>query len=63
MSRQLWGKGYASMKLWSTGGLAIARSGGSGTIPGLVLPSAVDALSISFLIMLMILMKDGYVEM
>jgi len=45
-----------------TGALAIARSRGSGTILGSVLPSAVNAITISFLIVLMILMKDGYVE-
>jgi len=32
-------------------------------IPGSVLPGAVDAIKIFFLIVLMILMKDGYVEM
>jgi len=45
-----------------TGALAIARSRGSGTILGSVLPSAVNAITISFLIVLMILMKDGYLE-
>jgi len=46
----------------STGALAIARSRGSGTMLGSVLPCAVNAITISFLIVLMILMKDGYVE-
>ena len=32
-------------------------------IPGSVLPGAGDAITISFLIVLMILMQDGYVEM
>jgi len=32
-------------------------------IPGSVLPGAVDAIRICFLILLMILMKDEYVEM
>ena len=63
MSRELWRKPLASKKLWSTGALAIGRSRGSGTIPGSVLPGAVDAIIIFFVIMLMILMKDGYVEM
>jgi len=63
LSRELWGKPLASKKLWSTGALAIAQSGGSGTIPGSVLPGVVDAITIFFLIVLMILMKDGYVEM
>jgi len=53
---------FASKKLWSTGALAIARSRGIGTIPGLVIPGSVDAFTIFFLIVLMILMKDGYVE-
>jgi len=63
LSRELWGKSLASKMLWSTGALAIARSRGSGTIPGSVLPGAVDAITIFLLIVLMILMKDGYVEM
>ena len=62
MSREHWGKPFASKKLWSTGALAIARSGGTRTIPGLVLPGAVDAIKIFFLKVLRILMKDGYVE-
>jgi len=61
--RELWGKPLASNKLWSTKVLAIVRSRGSETIPGSVLPGAVDAMTIFFLIVLMILMKDGYVEM
>jgi len=32
-------------------------------IPGSVLRGAVDAITIFFLIVLMILMKDGYLEM
>jgi len=32
-------------------------------IPGSVFPGAVDAITIFFLIVLLILMKDGYVEM
>jgi len=63
LSIELWGKPLASEKPWSTGELPIERSRGSGTIPGSVLPGAVDAITISFLIVLMILMKDGYVEM
>jgi len=63
LSQELWGKPFASEKLWSTEALAIARSRGSGTILGLVLPGAVDAITIFFLIVLMILIKDGYVEM
>jgi len=63
LSGELWGKPLASKKLWSTRALAIARSRGSGTIAGSVLPSGVDAITIFFLIVLMILMKDGYVEM
>jgi len=62
LTRELWGKPLASKKLWSTGSLALARSRGSGTIPGSVLPRVVDAITISFLIVLMILMKDGYIE-
>jgi len=54
---------FASKKLWSTGALAIARSRGRGIIPGSVLPGAVDAITIFFLIVLMILINDGYVEM
>jgi len=63
LSIELWGKPWASKKLWSTGALAIAPSRGSGTIPSSVLPGAVDAWTKSFLIVLMILIKDGYVEM
>ena len=63
MSRELWGKPFASKKLWSAGALAIARSRGSGTIPGSVLLGAVDAITIFFLIVPMALMNDGYVEM
>ena len=63
MSRELLGKPLASKKVWSTEALAIARSRRSGTILGSVLPGAVDAITIFFLIVLMILMKDGYVEM
>jgi len=63
LSRELWGKPLASKKLWSTAAFAIARSRGIGMIPGSVLPGAVDAITIFFLIVLMILMKDGYVEM
>jgi len=63
LSRELWGKPLASKKLWSTGALAIARSRGSGMIPGSLLAGPVDAITILFLIVLMILMKDGYVEM
>jgi len=63
LSRELWERPLASKKLWSTGALAIARSRGSETILGSVLPGAVDAITILFLIVLMILMKDGYVEM
>jgi len=63
LSRELSGKPLASKKLLSTGALGIARSQGSGTIPGSVLPGAVDAITIFFLIVLKKLMKDGYVEM
>ena len=63
MSRELWGKPFSAKKLWSTAALGIAQSRGSGTIPGTVLRCAVDAISILFLIVLIILMKDGYVEM
>jgi len=63
MSRGLRGKPLASQKVWSTEALAIARSRGSGTIAGAVLSGAVDAITIFFLIVLMIPMKDGYVEM
>ena len=63
MSTELWGKPLASKKLWSIGALAIAQSRGSGSIAGSVLPGTVDAITILFLIVLMILMNDGYVEM
>jgi len=62
LSRELWGQPFASKKLWSTGALAIGRSRGSRTIPGAVLPGGVDAITISFLIVLIILLKDGYGE-
>jgi len=63
LPRELWGKPLASKKLWLTGALAIAQSQGSLMIPGSVLPGAGDAIIIFFLIVLMILMQDGYVEM
>ena len=63
MSREPWGKPFASKKLWSTGALAIVRILGSGTIPGAVLHSAVDAITIFFLIVPTTPTKDGYVEM
>jgi len=63
LSKELWGKPFTSKKLWWTGAWAIARSRVSGTIPGAVLRGAGDGIPISFLIVLIILIKDGYVEM
>jgi len=63
LSKELWGKPFASKKLLSAGALAIPGSAGTGTMLGSVLPCAVDAITIFFLIVLMILMKDGYVDM
>jgi len=60
LPKELRGKPSASKKRWSTEPLAIARSRGSGTIPGSVLPGVVDSITICFLIVLMVLMKDGY---
>jgi len=40
----------------------MARSRGSGTIQGSVIPGAVDAITIVFLIVLMIVRKDRYVD-